>query len=255
MQYRIGNPLQFMFELRDPAATLHETSETAVRELAAGDELQSLLNGAARARLGSAARDRIQQALNRYAAGIDVTGVSLTDVALPDPVIAAQHDAQRAAEDRQHTLNDAQTYATQTDVKAQAAAQSQLSEAQVYATQVVASAQGDAERFTQLANAYALSPQVTRDRLYIDTIGSILAHSRKIFIDAKSGNSTVIYLPLDKLIEAAHSGAPAAAANTPPAAAASAAAAAVPAAPQSNSDAVLNDRQGNNYRSRERADR
>jgi membrane protease subunit HflK len=202
VQYRIGNPLRYLFQLRDPQTTLRQTSETAIRELAAADGLQALLGGEARARLAATARDRIQQALHGYGAGIDVTAVTLTDVALPDPVIAAQHEAEHAAQERARTISDAQTYASDTDLKARGAAQKQISDADVYATQTVAAAQADAERFTQLVKGYALSPQVMRDRLYIDTIGGILAHSNKIFIDARSGNGTMIYLPLDQLAAA-----------------------------------------------------
>ncbi len=157
--------------------------------------------------------------LSDYGAGIELSGVTLTDVALPDPVVAAQHEAEHAAQQRQQTIGDAQTYASDADLKARGQAQQQISAAQVYATQTVANAQADAERFTQLAKAYALSPQVTRDRLYIQTIDGILSHSRKIFIDAKSGNGTMIYLPLEQLIDAKRSklppesAAPAAAGN------------------------------------------
>jgi len=205
VQYHIANPLQYLFQLHAPQATLRQTSQTVIRELAARDDLQALLGGDARARLSSAARARIQQALHDYGAGIDVSAVMLTDVALPDPVVAAQHEAEHAAQARAQALGDARTYASDADLKARGAAQKQISAAQVYATQTVASAQADAERFTQLAKAYALSPRVTRERLYIQTVSGILSHSRKIFIDARSGNGTMLYLPLDKLLEAKQS--------------------------------------------------
>lgn len=248
VQYRIGDPLQYLFNLRDPDSTLRGAGETAIRELAARDTLQSLLSGDARGRLSGEARDRIQQALNRYAAGINITSVSLTDVALPDPVLAAQREAERAAEDSQHAFNDAQAYASQIDLKAQDVAQHQLTDAEVYTTQTVATAQGDAERFTQLASAYALSPQVTRDRLYIDTVGSILAHSRKIFIDARSGNGTVIYLPLDKLAEAMRSTSSTTPTPPPPNTAS-------PVEASNGAEATPSDRQSDDARGRERVDR
>jgi membrane protease subunit HflK len=241
VQYRIGNPLQYLFQLRDPQTTLRQTSETAIRELAATDDLQALLGGEARARLAAAARDRIQQALRGYGAGIDVTAVTLTDVALPDPVVAAQHEAEHAAQERAHTIGDAHTYASDADLKARSAAQKQISDADVYATQTVAAAQADAERFTQLAKAYALSPQVMRDRLYIDTVGSILAHSNKIFIDARSGNGTMIYLPLDQLAAAKRT-------TPPPENAASS------EASESSTEAAPSER-GSDERSRERGER
>src|SRR5579862_5215261 len=204
VQYRIGDPLQYLFQLRDPERTLSQVSETMIREFVAREPLQSLINGDARARFSSDVRERIQQALIGYDAGIDITSVTLSDVQLPDPVLAAQRDAERASDDRQRAINDAQTYASDSLQKAQSTAQKQLTDAQIYATQTVAAAQGDAERFTALADAVAQAPQVTRQRLYVDAMADILSHAHKIFIDAPSG--TLIYLPLDKLAEAIKSG-------------------------------------------------
>ena len=197
VQYRVADPRAYLFQLRDPLGATRQASETVIRELAATDTLQSLLSGQAREQLGARARERIQQVLDRYGAGIGISSVSLTDVELPDPVTAAQRDAEHAADERQRALMDARAYASDLVLKAQAAAQQQVSDAQVYATQTVAQAQADAEHFTQMAQAYALSPRVMRDRLYIQTIESILAGSHKIFVDARDG--TTINLPLDKL--------------------------------------------------------
>jgi modulator of FtsH protease HflK len=241
VQYRIGDPLQYLFQLRDADTTLRQVSETMMREFVARQNLQSLLNGVARARLGDAVRGRIQQALYGYGAGIDITSVNLSDVELPDPVQAAQREAERASDDRQHALSDAQSYANDVVQKAQSAAQHQLTDAQVYATQALASAQADAERFTDLATAYAQSPQLTRQRLYVDMMQDILSHSRKIFIDAPSG--TMIYLPLDKLAEAVRNG-------TPPSTLA-----VHSTVPPPSSDAVPNDRAAAMGRSRDRAER
>jgi modulator of FtsH protease HflK len=206
VQYRVANLRQFLFELRDPLGTARQASETVLRELAAGDTLQSLLAGQGREQLGAQAQGRIQQVLDRYAAGMHVSSVSLTDVTLPDPVTVAQRDATQAADDRQRALSDAHTYANDLLLKAQATAQQQVSDAQVYATQTVAQAQADAEHFTQMAHAYELSPRVMRDRLYIQTIEGILASSHKIFVDAREG--TTINLPLDKLAEQIRSSTP-----------------------------------------------
>lgn len=206
VQYRVADPRAYLFQLRDPLGTVRQASETVIREIAALDNLQSLLSGPAREQLGARARERIQQVLDRYGAGIELSSVSLTDVELPDPVAAAQRDAEHAANERQRALTEARAYANDLVLKAQASAQQQISDAQVYATQTLAQAQGDAEHFTQLAQAYQLSPRVMRDRLYIQTIESILASSHKIFVDARSG--TTINLPLDKLAEQIRSGEP-----------------------------------------------
>jgi membrane protease subunit HflK len=164
--------------------------------------MASLLAGDARAKVTADARGRIQQMIDGYSAGIGIVSVSMTDVQLPDAILATQRDAEKAGEDRQRAIADAQAFANDIVPKAQAAAQSQLADAQVYAAQTVASADGEAERFTQLAGAYAQAPEVTRSRLYIDTMETVLTRSRKIVIDAKNGNGSMIYLPLDKLAEA-----------------------------------------------------
>ena len=161
---------------------------------------------------------------------------------LPDPVIAAERDADHAADDRQRELSDAQSYASDLQLKAQATAQRQLSDAQVYATQTLAQAQADTQRFDQLAASYALQPQVMRERLYIQTIQDILSHSRKIFIDARPGTGAVLYVPLDKLSEAARS-------------ASAAAAAAAATAPESPPEAAPSERQSDDDRSRARGER
>jgi len=225
VQYRIADPLKFLFQVRDPQESLRQASETIMRELVAASSQAALVDGEARPRVAASARSRIQQALDTYGAGVNLVGVNLADVRLPDPVQPAQRDAVKAAEDRQHALADAEAYRSDIVPKAQSAAQRQLSDAQGYATQTRAAAEGEAQRFTQLAQAYARAPAVTRSRMYIDTMESILAHAHKLIIDTKSGTGSTIYVPLDKLAEAIRNGsreATAPAALPGPAAAASA---------------------------------
>ncbi|HEY3808472.1 MAG TPA: FtsH protease activity modulator HflK [Steroidobacteraceae bacterium] len=246
IQYRIADPLQFLFHVRDPQESLRQSSEAVLRELVAGNSPTALLDGDAPARIAVDARGRVQKIVDGYGAGISVAAVNLVDVRLPDAVQAAQRDANKAAEDRQHELSDAQAYAADIVPRAQAAAQQRISEAQVYATQTRATAEGDAERFTAQAQAFAKAPEVTRTRMYIDTMESILAKAHKIIIDTKGGNGSgnVIYVPLDKLAEAIRAGAPAVAAPgtapgaTPPTAPAPAsnAAGTTPASPSETPD-------------------
>ncbi len=211
VQYRISDPLQYLFQLREPATTLRQASETVIRELVATNAVQALLTGDARARVTGEARARIQKLLDSYRAGITLTSVSLPGVQLPNAVMATQRDAEKAAEERQRAIADAQAYANDILPKAQSSAQRQLADAQVYAAQTLASAEGDADRFMQLANAYAQAPEVTRSRLYIDTMQNILSRSHKIIIDARSGGSgNMIYLPLDKLADAVRAATPSA---------------------------------------------
>jgi membrane protease subunit HflK len=202
VQYRINDPAQYLFALRDPQLSVGQSAETVLRELVGQHDLSSLLTGDARGKVTADARARMQQLVDDYRAGISITGVNMTDVQLPDAILSTQRDAEKAGEDRQRAIADAQAFANDILPKAQAAAQRQLADAQVYAAQTVANADGEAERFTQLAISYAQAPEVTRSRLYIDTMETILTRSRKIVIDAKNGNGSILYLPLDKLAEA-----------------------------------------------------
>ena len=245
VQYRIADPLRFLFQVREPQESLRQVSETVMRELIGGSSLSALLDGEARSRVASEARARIQKALDGYGAGINLAGVNLADVRLPEAVQVAQRDAAKAAADRQHAVAEANAYANDIVPKAQSAAQRQMSDAQVYATQTRAAAEGEAQRFTQVAQAYARAPEVTRSRMYIDTMESILSHAHKILIDTKSGSGSMIYLPLDKLAEAVRSSAPPA----PPAVPSPAPAAAGAAAPGAAADAA------DDARNRERPER
>ncbi len=253
LQYRINDPVQYLFQVRDPQLTLRQSGETLLRELVAQHTLSALISGDARGQVTTEARGRIQQLLDGYRAGVIVTSVSMTDVQLPDAVVATQRDAEKAEEDRQRAIADAQAFANDILPKAQATAQRQLADAQVYAAQTVANADGEAERFAQLALAYAQAPEATRSRLYIDTMESILSRSHKIVIDAKSGSGNMIYLPLDKLAEAVRAATPGATpANSAPA---TGAAPATAGAAGASAGATGSDRSDQAERNRERVDR
>jgi membrane protease subunit HflK len=265
VQYRVNDPVQYLFGVRDPQLTLNQSSETILRQLVAQREMPVLLSGEARGHVTDDARVRIQGAVDSYRAGISITSVNMTDVQLPDAALSAQRDAEKAVEDRQRSIADAQAFANDILPKAQAAALRLQADAQVYAAQTVANADGEAERFSQLAATYTQSPEVTRSRLYIDTMETILTRSRKIVIDAKNGNGSMIYLPLDKLAEAVRGAAPAgtsaaagatggAAAATPGSAGAGGTAA-VPAPAAPSTGAAGSERGDQAERSRDRGDR
>jgi membrane protease subunit HflK len=255
VQYRVADPKHYLFELHDQAATLRETSETIFRELVARFDLPALLNGDARGRITTEAQTRIQQVLDIYQAGIVITSVTLTDVQLPDPVLAAQRDAAKADEDRRREIDEAQAVANDIVPKAETAAARQIADAEVYAKQTLATAEGEAERFSQVAAAYAQAPEVTRNHIYTETIEGILSRSRKIIVDTKTGGNSLIYIPLDKLAEAIKS---VNAASAPAAGNASAStgdnAANSPAPANANSNATVDRAEGDD-RGRERTGR
>jgi membrane protease subunit HflK len=210
----VADPVRYLFQLRDQTNTLREVSETAFREVIAQYDLASLLNGDARAKVAAEAGRRVQRALDVYQSGVIVTNVYLTDLQLPDAVLTAQRDAAKAEQERQSKIDEAQAYANDIIPKAQITVQRELADADVYAKQTVANAQAEGERFSQLASAYAQSPDVTRSRMYFETMENILTRSRKIVIDTKGGGGNVIYVPLDKLSEAVRAAPAAAAAAT-----------------------------------------
>jgi modulator of FtsH protease HflK len=242
VQYRISDPLRYLFHVREPQESLRQASETAVRELVAANSIATLLDGEARARISTEARDRIQKALDGYGAGIDLTAVNLSDPQLPDPVRSAQREASKAAEDRQRVISEAQSYANEVVPAAQSASQRVISDADVYAAQTRATADGEAQRFTQVAQAYAKAPEITRSRMYIETMESILARAHKIIIDAKSSSGNVIYIPLDKLADAIRSSSAPIAAPAPAAAAPAPVSTPSPASVGAGDDAHSRDR-------------
>jgi membrane protease subunit HflK len=186
-----------------------------------------------------------------------VLAINLTDVQVPQAVLAAQRELVQAGVERERVTREAQGYAAELVPAAQGQAQRQRLDAQAYKLQVVGTAEGDAARFDPIAAAYARAPEVTRTRLYIETIESILARSRKIIIDGKSAGNTLV-LPLDKLGDAgALKGAGvsgvvngAAAAATAPAASPAPAASAPPASPADAASPASRDERG-----RERSER
>ena len=257
VQYQNTDALQVLYQVRDPEATLREVSESAIREIIGQNTLESVLAGASRATIASATREQIQKTLDGYRSGVRVVSVNLTEVQVPEAVQGAQRDANKASEDRDRYAKEAQAYAQDLVPRAKGAAQRQLLDAQAYKGQVSAKAEGDAARFTQLVAAYTQAPEVTRERMYIETVSAILARTRKVIVDVPSGGkggSNLIYLPLDKLVEAnARAAAPAATmpevSVTPAASATPAPPAATPAPPAATAT------ESGDARGRDRAER
>jgi membrane protease subunit HflK len=138
--------------------------------------------------------------MDQYNSGINVSSVNLTDIQVPEAVVPAQRDANKAIADKERFRQEAEAYASGIIPVAEGQASRQMQEAEGYKAQVVAIAEGEAARFTQLQSAYAAAPRVTRERLYIEGVESVLGKSRKVIVDSKSGNQ-MLYLPLDKLVE------------------------------------------------------
>jgi membrane protease subunit HflK len=157
--------------------------------------------GPARQRIVESVRDLMQRTLDSYNAGVLITSVNLTNVQVPDDVVGAQRDANKAIEDRERFAQEAQAYANDILPRAEGTAQRTLQDAEAYKAQVVTLAEGDVARFNSVYEAYARAPEVTRQRLYIETIEAVMRDSQKIVLDTPSGTGNMIYLPLDRLLE------------------------------------------------------
>ena len=199
VQYRRADPVKYLFNVRDPEATLQDISESAIREVIGKNKLDFvLLEG--RTEIAVLTEKLIQQTLDEYQTGMLVTKVNLQDANFPSQVEAAVQDAIKAREDRERLSFEAQAYANDVLPRARGEAVRRQQDSEAYRARVVADAQGEASRFTQLLTEYQQAPEVTRRRLYLDAMEDIYANSSKVLIDASKGNN-VMYLPVDKILE------------------------------------------------------
>jgi membrane protease subunit HflK len=200
VQYQFSDPVKKLFRVREPEQTLTEVAESAIRETVGRSTLDELLVGSTRPEITRRTKELIQSVLDAYNSGITVTTVNLEDVQVPDAVIPSQRDANKAQADKERFILEAEAYANGILPVAQGAAARMQQDAQAYKSQVTALAEGQASRFSQLEGAYEQAPELTRRRLYMDTIESVLARAHKVLIDGHAGNN-LIYLPIDKLLE------------------------------------------------------
>ncbi len=201
IQYQNADPVKVLFQVKDVDKTLIEVSESAIREIVGQASLEGVL-GEARQQITTSARDLIQRTLDSYNSGIRVISVNLTNVQVPEAVVAAQRDANKAIEDKERYSKAAQAYANDILPNAEGDALAQVQNAEGYKAQVVSLAEGDVSRFNSVYSAYAQAPEVTRQRMYIDAIEDLMKQSKKIILDTKAGaGGNMIYLPLDKMLE------------------------------------------------------
>jgi len=200
VQYEYTDPVKKLFNVRDPEGTLSEVAESAIREIVGRSTLAELMVGSTRPEITARAKDLIQSILDAYNAGITISTVNLEDVQVPDAVIPSQRDANKAQADKERYILEAQAYASSILPVAQGAAARVQQDAQAYKAQVTALAEGQAARFSELLAAYQQAPEITRRRMYIETVEDVLGRSHKVLIDAKAG-SNLLYLPIDKLLE------------------------------------------------------
>lgn len=205
VQYVIDDPKNFVLEVRDPERSLQHAAQSALRHVV-GDSSMGLVLTEGRAAIAVQVRERLQQYLVNYTTGINVQKVNIDDASPPSQVQEAFDDVIKAREDEERVKNEAESYANGIVPEARGRAQRMKEEAEAYRQQVIAKATGEAQRFDQLLSEYEKAPAVTRERLYIDALESVLANTNKVMVDVEGGNN-VMYLPLDKLAPAAASGA------------------------------------------------
>ncbi len=199
VQSRVQDPTDFLFQVQNPEQTLRDATETAVRETIGKNQLDFILTEG-RSTIGVDIKARIQELLNNYRTGLIVTSVNTQPARPPDAVKSAFDDAIKAREDKARLENQAEAYANDVLPRARGAAARRVADAEAYRDKVVADAQGETARFNSVLAQFQKAPAVTRERLYIDAIQSVLSKSPKVMLDVPGGTN-LTYLPLDKLIQ------------------------------------------------------
>ena len=206
VQYRLSDARAFLFESKSPSEAVVQAAETAVREVVGKMKMDSALSEE-RDQIAPRVRTLMQKILDRYKVGIEVVGINLQQggVRPPEQVQSAFDDVLKAGQERERAKNEAQAYANDVVPRAVGSASRLKEEADAYKARIVAQAQGDAQRFKSVLAEYQKAPQVTRDRLYLDSMQQIYSNVTKVLVDSKQG-SNLLYLPLDKVMQAAGQG-------------------------------------------------
>ncbi len=199
VQYRVSDAEAYLFRTRDPDLTLAHALKSALREVVGKSSMDFILT-AGREEVAERTKILLQDTLDSYSTGLIITEVNIKDAQPPDPVQGAFADAIKAREDEQRLINEAEAYANEVVPVARGEASRKVAEANGYKTRVVERANGDASRFSQLREEFEAAPEITRERLYLDTMDDVLRSTSKVLIDVESGNP-LLYLPLDKLTE------------------------------------------------------
>jgi membrane protease subunit HflK len=209
VQYILKDPVEFLFINRSPEDSALQIAETAMREVVGKSKMDFVLYEG-RAEIAARAKQLMQEIHDRHKTGISISQVTLQNIQPPEQVQAAFDDAVKASQDRERLKNEAEAYFNDVVPRARGLASRLKEEAEGYKLSVIANAEGEASRFTQIFAEYQKAPQVTRQRIYLDTMQTVMNNTSKILVDQKGGNS-LLYLPLDKLqqiVNQPYSGAP-----------------------------------------------
>ena len=198
-QYRIANLKDFVLNVKDPEGSLRNAIESALRHVVGDNTLDQTLT-VGRENIAFDVQTRLQTYLDSYQTGLLVQQVNIEKTDPPSAVKDAFDDVVAAREDKERLQNEAERYALSIVPEARGQAQARIRQAEGYKLEVVANAEGEVARFTNLLEEYSKAPEVTRDRLYLDALQSVLSNSTKVMVDVEGGNN-LLYLPLDKIME------------------------------------------------------
>ncbi len=199
VQYFLKDPTEYLFQNRLPDEAVMQAAETAVREIVGKSKMDFVLYEG-REQVAAHATTLMQEILDRYKTGIMISKVTMQNAQPPEQVQASFDDAVKAGQDRERQKNEGQAYANDVIPKARGAAARLMEEANGYRQRLIATSEGDASRFKQILTEYAKAPEVTRQRLYLETMQQVYANTSKVMVDAK-GQGNLLYLPLDKLMQ------------------------------------------------------
>ena len=200
VQWRISEPEDYLFNAVAPDVTLRQVVESVIREVIGKNELDFIYT-TGRDEIATRQQDLIQDTLNRYALGILVLGVEIQSANPPDAVKVAFDDVIKASEDRERLINEAEAYRNDIIPKSRGAAVRLREESNAYKARVISQSEGEASRFEQLLAEYQRAPEVTRQRLYLDAVENVLRSGNKVFINDDADSNSLMYLPLDKIME------------------------------------------------------
>lgn len=198
VQYKVKSASDYLFNVVEPDLTLRQATESAIREIIGKNKMDFVITQG-RGEIATRVRDLTQEILDRYKTGLLVTSINMQDAQPPEQVQAAFADAVKAREDNERVKNEAEAYANDIIPRAQGQAARQIQEATGYKEQVVAESTGEVNRFTQILAQYKKAPEVTRKRLYLEAVESVMSNTSKVLVDVK-GSNNLFYLPLDKLM-------------------------------------------------------
>ncbi len=199
IQYTLKSPEEYLFNNRNPDDNVLQAAETAIREIVGKSKMDFVLSQG-RSEVSARVKVLMQQILDRYKTGINITTVNLQNVQAPEQVQESFADVVRAGQDRERFRNEGQSYANDVVPKARGVAARLTEEASGYRQSMISTAQGDASRFRQILSEYERAPNVTRERMYLETMEKLLSATSKVIVDAKSGQN-LLMLPLDKLMQ------------------------------------------------------